>query len=89
MRAFTFERVKISRQRSNESFTFACFHLRDFAAVENHAAAQLDIKGALTQNAPCGFSDRGEGFGEEVVQSLSSLQAGAKFVCLSAELFIR
>lgn len=75
MCAFTFKRVKISRQRSNESFTFACF-LGDFAAVEDHTAAQLDIKGALAQNAPCGFSDRSEGFGEEIVQSLRQLSGG-------------
>jgi len=51
MHAASRERVEIDRQRRDQRLTFAGFHLRDLAFVQDHPADQLHIEMALTERA--------------------------------------
>ena len=59
--AFACQRIQVDRQRRDQRFTFARFHLGDVALVKHHAADQLHIEMALAKHALGGFANRRKG----------------------------
>ena len=54
------ERVQICGKGGDQRFSFAGFHLGDFAFVQNHAADQLHVEMAHVELAAADFADEGE-----------------------------
>ena len=86
--ALAFEGVEIDRQRGDQRLAFAGLHLGDLAAVQDHAALELDVERALAERALGGLADRGEGLDQEVVQGLALGQAFAELDGLGAQLLV-
>ena len=80
------ERVEVDRQRGDERLAFAGLHLGDLAAVEHHAADQLDVEVPHVEHAAAGFADDREGLGQQVVERLAVGEARAELGGLGAEL---
>ena len=59
------EGVEVGGQRGDQRLAFAGLHLGDLAAMEDHAADQLDVEMPHVQRAAAGFADHGEGFGQQ------------------------
>ena len=55
--------IQIYGQGSNQGFTFASTHLRDFATVQHHAANQLYIKMAHSGHTLRSLAHYGKGLG--------------------------
>jgi hypothetical protein len=88
MDALAFQRVQIGCERGDEGLALAGAHLGDLAAVEDDAADQLDVVMALPQRALGGLADRGEGFGDEVVERLALRQPLAEHYGLVPQLLV-
>src|SRR5262249_7914290 len=73
----------------DKGLSLAGFHLRDFAAMEHHAAHQLHIEMPLSERAFGGLAHRGEGLGQDIVQILAVGQPFAKLNCLRTQRLIR
>ena len=86
--ALAFEGVQVSGERGDERLAFARFHLGDLAAVQDHAAHQLDVEVAHVEHAPSGLPHHREGFDQQVVERLASRDALAELVGLRAQLFV-
>ena len=88
MDALAFERVEIDRQGGDQRLAFAGLHLGDLAAVQDHAALELDVELALAERALGRLAHRGEGLDQEVVQGLALGQALAELDGLGAQLLV-
>ena len=62
------ERVQVHRRNSGEGLTFTGPHFGDFAFVEDDAAHELHVVGALTDLAEGGLAGNGERLREDVVE---------------------
>ena len=69
--ALAFERVQVGGQRRDERLAFAGLHLGDLAAVQHHAADELDVEVPHVQHAAAGLADDGERLGQQVVERLA------------------
>ena len=72
------ERVEVGGQRGDQRLAFAGLHLGDLAAVEDHAADQLDVEVPHVQRAAARLADDGEGLGQQVVERLARRRAAAR-----------
>ena len=95
------ERVEVERKRRHERLALTGRHFRDAALVEGDAADQLHVEvhhvpgqflvahrdGAADEPAG-GVLHRSEGLGQDLVEGLALLQAGAELVGLGAQLFL-
>ena len=70
MDALTSQSVQVDRQGRDEGLTLTRLHLRDPSEVQRHAAHQLDVVVALTENSRRRLSHDREGFDQEVVEGL-------------------
>ena len=78
--AETGQRVQIDGQGGDERLAFARPHLRDVAAVEHHAAHELDVEMALAERALGRLADGCESFRQDVVQIFAAGQTCFKRV---------
>ena len=78
--------VEVDRQGRDEGLAFAGLHLRDLAAVKDHAADQLDVEGPHVERAAARFADDGERLRQQIVERFPLLEAQAEFRCLAAQL---
>ena len=62
------QRVQVDGERGDQRLSFAGFHFRDLAAVQNDAADQLHVEVAHVEHAAAALADHGEGFREQVVE---------------------
>ena len=83
MHAFAGQGVEIDGKGGDQGFTFAGTHFGDFAVVQHHTADKLDVEVAHTEYAAGRFATDGEGFDQNVVQSLSVGEALFEFGCFS------
>ena len=67
------ERVEADGQRRRERLAFAGLHLGDVAAVEHHAADQLDVKVTHVEEATTGLTDDRETLRQHAVERLALL----------------
>ena len=74
--ALAFQRVEIGGERRDEGFSFSSDHFSDIAAVQHHAAHQLDVVMPHLQIATARLAAGGERFGKQIVQRLT-LERGA------------
>ena len=74
--------VEIRRQRGNKCLALACLHLGNPTKVQGGSTHQLDIEVALTNDSARCFSHHGEGFDQEVVQFLATLETGTELASL-------
>ncbi len=88
MHALAFEGVEIDRQGGDQRLAFAGLHFGDLAAMEDHAALELDVEVALAECALGSLAHRGEGFGLDVVQRFALGQAFAELGGLAAQFFV-
>ena len=58
------------RQGRDQRLALAGLHLGDLAAVEHHAADQLDVEVALAERAARGLAHHREGLGQHFIQRL-------------------
>ncbi len=65
--ALALERVQIGGQGGDQRLAFTGLHLGDGAAVQRHAADQLDVVVTHVQHAAAGFADHREHLGQQVV----------------------
>ena len=80
--------VSVDRQGSHEGLSLAGLHLGDLALVEGRAADELDVVVALAKVAPGRLADRGEGFGQQGVDGVASVQPLSEFVGLGQQLVV-
>ena len=71
MDALALQGVQIGRQGGHQGFSFAGDHFGDRAAVEHHAAHQLDVVVAHAQDAAAGLAADGKGLDQQVVEGLA------------------
>ena len=81
MYAFAGKCVEINGKGGDQGFTFAGTHFGDFTVVQHHAADQLHVEVAHAEHTAGCFAADGEGFDQDVVQSLSVGQALFEFGC--------
>ena len=62
------ERVEVAGERGDERLAFAGAHLGDLALVKDHGADELHVEVAHLDGALAGFTDDGEGFGQDLVE---------------------
>ena len=86
--ALALERVEIDRQGRDQRLALAGAHLGDLAAVEDDSADQLNVVMALAERALRGLTDRREGFGKDVVESLAGREAFLEPGGLALELLV-
>ena len=60
--------IQVHRQRRNQRFTFAGFHLSNFALVKHNTTDKLYVIMAHFDFAPAYFAHHGEGFGQQVIE---------------------
>ena len=93
--------IEVERQRRDQRLALARGHLRDLALMEGDPADQLDVEmdhvpGQLVladQDLPAkeaagAIFDRGEGFGQDLVEGLAVFQAGHELIGLGAQLLV-
>ena len=83
--ALAFQRVQIHRQRCHQGLALAGAHLGDLAAVQDHAADQLDIEMAHAEHPHAGLAAHRKGFRQQLVQRLASSNPGLEFVGLGLQ----
>ena len=89
MDALAGERVQVDGQRRRQGLAFARAHFGDFAVVENHAADELNVKGAHPEHALGGFANDRKGFDHELVGRRTLGDAIAEFLGLALKLGVR
>ena len=77
MDALAGERVEHDGERRGQRLALAGAHLGDRAAVQDHAADQLDVEVAHAHRAPAGLAHEREALGQQVVERLGALAARA------------
>ncbi len=85
MDALAGQGVEIDRQGADQGLAFAGPHFGDAALVQDHAADQLHVVGALPEGPPGRFAHHGEGFFQEVVEGFALGQALAEFDRFAAQ----
>ena len=75
MHAFARQGVQIYRAGGYQRFALAGAHLGNTAVMQRHAANQLHVKMAHTQNAAAGFTHYGIGFQHKIVNAGALRQA--------------
>ena len=68
MDTLTGERVEDDRKGAGEGLAFTGLHLGDLAAMEDHAADQLDVEMAHLHRAPADLADDREALGEHFLK---------------------
>ena len=86
--ALALERIQIGRQGRDERLAFARLHLGDLAAVQHHAADQLDVEVAHVEHAPARLADDRERLRQEVVERLAVGEARLELRGLATQLFV-
>ena len=61
------QRVQVHRQGRHQRLALAGSHLRDLAAVQNHAADQLHVEVPHVEDAAARLANHGKGFDEQIV----------------------
>ena len=89
MHAFAGQRVQIDGQGGDQGLAFAGLHLGDIAAMQHHAADQLDVEMALAEGALGGLAHHRKGFGQNIVQGLARFQPRLEGGGHGLELFVR
>ncbi len=72
------QRVEIGGQSGDERLAFASDHLGDIAAMQNHAAHELDVIVSHLEESTPGLATGGERLGQEIVQRLPAGQTLAE-----------
>ena len=62
MNAFSGQRIEIGRKGCHKGFTFAGFHFRNIAFMQENTPHQLHVKGAQAQGPPGSLTAIGKGF---------------------------
>ena len=78
MHALAGQRVQVNAQCRYQGLAFTGTHFGDLAFVQRHAADQLDIEVAHAQYPPGGLTDRGECFGQQIIQRSTVREALAE-----------
>jgi hypothetical protein len=86
MDAFAFDRVQIGGQRRHQRLAFARHHLGDRAAVQHHAADQLDVVVPHPEEPAAALAAQSKRFDQQIVQRLASPQPLAELHRLLAQL---
>ena len=87
--ALAFERVEIGGQGGDQRLALAGDHLGDVAAVEDHAAHELDVEVPHVEEPPARLAAGRERLGQQVVERLPVGQAAAELDRLLLQLLIR
>ena len=87
--ALAVQSVQIGGQGGDQRLAFAGDHLGDVAAVQDHAAHQLDVEVAHVQEPPARLAAGRERLGQEVVERLARGPTAAEFLGLGLELIVR
>ena len=82
------QRVEVRRHGGNQRLTFTGFHLGDSALMQNDAAEQLHIKGALAEHAPVCLANDGKCVGQDVVERFSAGESLFECCGLCAQLLV-
>ena len=86
--AFAFERIEVGGQRRDERLAFAGLHFRDLAAVQHHAADELDVEVPHVQHATASLPHHGECVRNQIVERLTVGEARAELGSLPAKFLI-
>jgi hypothetical protein len=89
MDAVALERVEVDGEGGHQRLAFAGLHLADHAAVEHHAAHELDVEMALTEGALGGLPHRRESVRQDVVEGFALAQALLQLLRPRSQLVIR
>ena len=88
MHAFAFEGIEVSGKGGHEGLTFTGTHLCDTALMQDDTADELYTVVLHTENTFAGFTDGGEGFGEQIVEGFAVGEAFSELSGLVAEFFV-
>ncbi len=87
--AVAVEGIQVGGQGGDQGLAFAGDHLGDAAAVQDHAAHQLDVEMPHVQVAAARLAAGGERLGEQVVERFPASPPPAQLLGLGAELLRR
>ena len=87
--ALAVEGIEIGGQGGDQGLALAGDHLGDVAAVQDHAAHQLDVEVPHVEEPPARLAAGGERLGQQVVERLARRPAAAELVGLGPQLVIR
>ena len=76
--AFATETVEVRRQRADQCLALAGFHLGDPSEVQRRATHQLHVEVTLTDHAGCRLAHHSEGFDQQIVEALATLDTSAE-----------
>src|SRR5262245_5502166 len=62
------QRIQVSRQSGDESFTFTRAHLRDLALMQNDAADHLHVEMAHAGRTDTSLSNHGKRFRKDLIE---------------------
>ncbi len=88
MHALAFKSVEVNRQRRHQRLAFTGAHFGDAAFMQHHAADQLHVEWAHTENALGGFASRRKSVGKQCIQFLALSEFSAEFRSLRLKLFV-
>ena len=86
--AFAGQRVQVDRAGRDKGFALTRLHLGDHAAVQHHAADKLDVEVTHIEHAPARFTHHAEGFGEQVIERLTVVDALLEVGGARAQIFV-
>src|SRR5580698_7371286 len=75
---FSAQGIQVDRERRDQRLALTSLHLGDPAKVKGHAAHQLDIEVALTEDTPCALANRCEGLDQYVVERRTIVESFPK-----------
>ena len=77
--AFAGQGVEVHGEGGDQRFAFTGAHFGDFAVVQHHAADELDVVVAQTEDTVACFAHHGKGFRQDLVQGFAFFEAFAEF----------
>ncbi len=81
--------IEIAGQRGNECFTFAGFHLGDFAIMQGHATNKLHIKVAQPDSTRACLTYSSKGFRQYIIELFARIEPLAKLNSFMSQIVIR
>ena len=86
--ALALKRVEIDRQGGDQRLAFAGAHFGDLTPMQHDPADHLNIEVAHAEHTDAGFTDRSEGFGQQIVERFAFFQHPLELGGLGLELLV-
>lgn len=80
--------IQVDGQSRHQGLAFTGTHLGDFAAVQDHAADQLDIEVSHPEHAHACLANHGKSFRQQCIKGSTGLDTLAESICFGTQLSV-